>query len=59
MDSDKVIGFIRGVAYSVALLKEYNLDADQLLKESGISVEDLLKYADEQDLKILGLIEKI
>lgn len=58
MDSDKVIGFIRGVAYAAALMKNYCIDSDQLLKESGISKEDLLRHADEYDLKTLGFIEE-
>lgn len=58
MDSDKVIGFVRGLAYAAAMLKRYHIDSEQLIKESGISKEDLLKYADEYDLEILGLIEK-
>ncbi|MEK3993684.1 hypothetical protein MKY29_02930 [Psychrobacillus sp. FSL K6-2365] len=58
MDSDKVIGFVRGVAYAAAMMKKYSINSDQLLKESGISKVDLLNHADEYDLKILGFIEE-
>lgn len=57
MNSDREIGFISGVAYAAALMKGYKVSAEQLLKESGISKEDLLKYADKHDLVILGLDE--
>lgn len=57
MDSDKNIGFIRGVAYAASMMKKYNINSEQLIKESGIATIDLLKHADEYDLEILGLIE--
>jgi len=57
MDSDTVVGFIRGVAYSAAMMKNYHVDSEELLKESGILNSDLLKHADEYDLKILGMIK--
>lgn len=58
MDSEQDIGFIRGVAYAAAMMKEYQLDSEKLLKEAAITKDDLMKYADEYDLQILGLVEK-
>lgn len=54
MDERK-IGFIQGLIYSAALIKEYELDGDCLIKESGISIEDLKKYGEETDLEKLDL----
>ncbi|MFL1672578.1 hypothetical protein [Paenibacillus dendritiformis] len=51
--SQRKIGFIQGVIYASSLLAEYQMDAEGLLKESGISVSDIRKYADERDLEIL------
>lgn len=48
------IGFIQGVAYSAGLLKQYGMNSDQLLKESGITEEEIKKYADDYDLENLG-----
>ncbi|MCM3109961.1 hypothetical protein [Lederbergia lenta] len=53
--NERKIGFIQGLVYSAALIKEYKLDAEQLLNESGFTTEDLKRYADEYDLEKLGL----
>lgn len=54
MDKQK-IGFIQGVVYSAGLIRKYGLDSEQLLKESGITKEEIKKYADDYDLENLGL----
>ncbi|MFJ7954206.1 hypothetical protein ACIQZG_22140 [Lysinibacillus sp. NPDC096418] len=54
---ERKIGFIQGVAYAAALMKEYSMNSESLIDESGISGDVLLKYADDHDLQILGLIE--
>lgn len=53
MKEDRKLGFIQGIIYAASMLHQYNLDADQLLRESNYSKEDFLKYADEQDIEIL------
>jgi len=57
MTDERKIGFIQGVVWAAALAKEYDVNAEIIMKESGFSKEDFLKYADEHDLKILGLLE--
>lgn len=54
MDKQK-IGFIQGVIYSAGLIKQYRLDSEQLIKEAGITEEELKQYADDCDLNNLGL----
>ena len=51
------IGFIQGVAYAAGLVARYGSDSEIILKESGITEEQLKKYCDEYDLENLGLIE--
>ena len=48
-------GFLQGVIYSAGLIKQYQVDSEQLLTEAGITKEDALKYADDYDLENLGL----
>jgi hypothetical protein len=55
MDEIK-IGFIQGVAYSAGLVRRFGSDSKQILKESGITEEELRKYCDEYDLINLGLL---
>jgi hypothetical protein len=55
---ERNIGFIQGVAYSAGLMKRFSMDSKQLLKESGITEEDLRKYVDRYDLVNLGLISE-
>ena len=57
MDERK-IGFMQGVIYAAALITQYQMDGISLLDEAGFKNEDLLKYGEEYDLEILGLIEK-
>lgn len=46
--------FIRGALYVIALHRRYSLDADQLLKESGITREDADKAGvDSYDMEQL------
>lgn len=52
MDKQKV-GFIQGVAYAASMVKQYGFDAYDLIKESGISVEEFRNLADETDFEIL------
>lgn len=47
------IGFIQGVIYSAALMAKYQMDAEGLLKESGLTVTDIRKYADDHDIELL------
>lgn len=53
MDKQK-IGFLQGVIYSAGLIRQYGLDSEQLLKEAGITEEEIKKYADDYDLENLG-----
>ena len=47
--------FIQGVIYSAGLIKQYNLSAEQLLKEAGITEDVIKEYADDHDLENLGM----
>ena len=59
MKDERTIGFIQGVAYAASLLQQWMLEGgEELMRISNISDEDFLKYADEHDLKTLGLIEE-
>lgn len=53
--NERSIGFIQGVVYAAGLIKEYQLSSEQLLKETGFSMEDLIKYGDPIDVKKLSL----
>lgn len=53
MKEDRKVGFIQGIIYAASMLHQYNIDAEQLLRESNYSKEDFLKYADEQDIELL------
>ncbi|MCY8934367.1 hypothetical protein MOE21_17425 [Bacillus atrophaeus] len=44
--TQREIGFIQGVAYSVAALLRYDMDAKELLRQSGITIDELKKYVD-------------
>lgn len=55
MDDKQKIGFIQGVVYSAGLIKKYCLNAEQLIEESGITIEEIRKYADDYDLQNLEL----
>ncbi|WP_409018117.1 hypothetical protein ACJJTF_20565 (plasmid) [Bacillus velezensis] len=44
--TQREIGFIQGVAYSVAALLRYDMDAKELLRQSGITMNELKKYVD-------------
>lgn len=55
MDAIK-IGFIQGVAYAAGLCRRFGSDSEQILKESGITEEELRKYCADYDLENLGLI---
>lgn len=57
MDERK-IGFIQGVAYSAGLVRRFRIDSKQLIRESGITEEELRKYCDDYDLENLGLINE-
>jgi hypothetical protein len=54
---DRKIGFIQGVAYAAGLCRRFGSDSEQILKESGITEEELRKYVDDYDLENLGLIK--
>ena len=57
MDEGKK-GFIQGVIYSAAILSQYSMDAHGLLLESGLTVEEIRKYGEEQVLEVLkGILE--
>jgi len=43
-------GFVQGIAYAAARIKENNMDAYDLIKASNIPLEDFKKYAEEVDL---------
>jgi len=43
-------GFVQGIAYAAARIKEHNMDAYDLITASGIPLEDFKKYAEEVDL---------
>lgn len=43
-------GFVQGIAYAAARVKENNMDAYDLIKASSISLKDFKKYVAEEDL---------
>lgn len=49
----KTVGFLQGVIYAARMIKEYDLDAYELLKESGLSTSDMKKYGEESDIETL------
>ncbi|MED4600109.1 hypothetical protein P9314_05215 [Paenibacillus validus] len=51
--NQRKIGFIQGVCYSASMMQRANMDAERLLKESGLSVSDIREYADDFDLEVL------
>jgi predicted esterase len=51
--TQREIGFTQGVAYAAALMNRYHMDADGLIRESGIPTSDFRKYTDESDLEYL------
>lgn len=54
----RIIGFTQGVAFAAALMKTYHMDAEGLIKESGIPTGDFWKYADESDLeRIISILD--
>ncbi|MNP61965.1 hypothetical protein D3C76_1572000 [compost metagenome] len=57
MDQRK-IGFIQGVAYAAGLCRRFGSDSEQILKESGITEDELRLYVDDYDLINLGLLEE-
>ncbi|MEK4187194.1 MULTISPECIES: hypothetical protein [unclassified Paenibacillus] len=52
------IGFTQGVAYAGGLVRRFGSDSEQILKESGITEEELRKHVDDYDLENLGLISQ-
>ena len=56
--SQRRIGFIQGVVYAASLLTRYQMDSESLLRETGISVSEIKKYADEYDLELLEEVLK-
>ncbi|MFS0815381.1 hypothetical protein ABC382_00235 [Lysinibacillus sp. 1P01SD] len=43
-------GFVQGIAYAAARVKENNMDAYDLIKASSIPLKDFKKYVAEEDL---------
>ena len=55
----EVRGFIRGVAWCIALMTRFHIDAGGLLKESGIEYEDFRKAkVVEADLRAIRKVAK-
>lgn len=50
------IGFIQGIAFAAAMVKAKDFDAYDLIKESGISISDFRKHADEVDIEQIAEI---
>lgn len=50
MEGKQYEGFVQGITYAAARVKENNMDAYNLIKASGIPLEDFKKYAEEVDL---------
>lgn len=51
--NQRKIGFIQGVCYAASMMQRANMDAENLLKESGLSVSEIREYADDFDLEVL------
>jgi hypothetical protein len=53
--TQREIGFIQGVAYATYLLCVFDEPtyAKGIIKESGINIEDIRKYASKEDLEVL------
>ena len=51
--TQREIGFTQGIAYAANLMCRYDLDAENLIKETGIPIEDFRKYVPKEDLEHL------
>lgn len=58
LDDGRKIGFVQGVAYAAGLCRRFGSDSEQILKESGISEDEIKKYCDDYDLDNLGMIQE-
>lgn len=50
---DRKVGFVQGVVYAAAMMKRYEFDAYDLIKESGVTVFDIRKHGEETDVEVL------
>ena len=46
-------GFVQGIAYAAARVKENNMDAYDLIKASNVPLKDFKKYVEKVDLAVI------